>query len=53
MSTDPTTPTTAEPPICECCGEPATRQDRDGVWLCEDDYRHLIDHSLIEEAANG
>lgn len=38
---------------CECCGEPATRQDRDGVWLCEGDYNHLLDHWLIEEAANG
>jgi ribosomal protein L37AE/L43A len=28
---------------CEDCGEPATRETSDGVWLCEADYQHLCD----------
>jgi ribosomal protein L37AE/L43A len=40
-------------PVCEACGEPATRQDCEGVWLCEGDFQHLVEHWLIEEAANG
>jgi hypothetical protein len=42
-----------EMPVCEACGEPATRQDCEGVWLCEGDFQHLVEHWLIEEAANG
>lgn len=33
---------------CECCGERATRQAADGVWLCEDDYQHLLEHWRLE-----
>lgn len=29
---------------CECCGEPATTFDADGVPLCEGDYQHLLEH---------
>lgn len=33
---------------CECCGEPATRSDADGIWLCEGDYQHLSEHWIAE-----
>lgn len=28
---------------CEDCGEPATRETADGVWLCEGDFDALLD----------
>ena len=31
-------------PRCIACGAPATRQDADGVWLCEGDFQHLLEH---------
>lgn len=34
--------------LCEDCGEPATRQTADGVWLCAGDYAHLCDLAFAE-----
>ena len=31
-----------ETPLCEDCGEPATRQTEDGVWLCEHDWQRVL-----------
>ena len=45
--------TTADKPRCECCGVPATRTDADGIWLCEGDYTHLLEHWREEVFANG
>lgn len=38
---------------CEDCGEPATRETFDGVWLCEGDYVALVeaDAERLEEDA--
>lgn len=36
---------------CECCGDPATTQDIDGVPLCEGDYDHLFKHAELERVA--
>jgi hypothetical protein len=35
--------------LCECCGDRAAVQDRDGVWLCEDDFIHLHEHARLED----
>lgn len=35
-------------PVCIACGAPATRQDRDGVPLCEGDYWHLVEHWRVD-----
>lgn len=42
---------TADTPThrCEACGEPATRQDVEGVWLCDGDFDHLMQHWMLEE----
>jgi ribosomal protein L37AE/L43A len=39
--------------VCECCGEPATRRDRDGVWLCEADFQHLLGHADDSDMDDG
>jgi len=39
-----TLPAQTTPPPCACCGEPATREDAEGVPLCEGDYLHLVEH---------
>jgi hypothetical protein len=31
-------------PLCECCGETASHQDRDGIWFCEEDWWHDREH---------
>lgn len=33
---------------CECCGEPATCQSEDGVWLCDGDYADLLKQSVSD-----
>lgn len=33
---------------CECCGDPATTEDIDGVPLCAADYAHLVEHQRAE-----
>jgi hypothetical protein len=44
---DQPTPGTAKP-ACEACGEHATRTDADGIWLCDGDYQHLLQHWHLE-----
>lgn len=36
--------------VCEACGEPATRHDREGIPLCEDDYQYLLKHWPMEDS---
>jgi hypothetical protein len=53
MCLDCSDTSTTGAPVCEACGEPATQQDCEGVWLCEDDYNHMINHWVQEENPNG
>lgn len=46
-------PKTAGAHRCEACGEPATRQDVEGVWLCQGDYDHLIERWRLEGFATN
>jgi hypothetical protein len=34
---------------CEDCGERATRQTAEGIWLCEGDYRLLLEFLSDDE----
>jgi ribosomal protein L37AE/L43A len=36
-------------PACEDCGEPATRQTADGVWLCDGDFDLLLERAFWTE----
>ena len=40
---------TAKRPRCEACGEAATQQDAEGVWLCDADMAHLVEHWRLED----
>lgn len=44
--TDAPPPTRGVPHRCEDCGDPATQQTADGVWLCEGDFDLLLDASI-------
>lgn len=34
---------------CEDCGEPASHETADGVWLCDGDYELLCELAFIED----